>query len=1076
MEQRELERGDKNLSVLHSQLREHYLWHYNYPLREFQRAVRKYTEKGFVLVGVFYGKADDEELIKIICALRGKSCEDFLPSPDDSEEEREEKRKRREKLLKAPVGTWQRGEGSAVIKSEEDFMRILSRFGALNIAVYLDRFAVLDIDAPELLSRFGLKVPETYGVRTGRGLHLYFRIEGEEDEKVLLRYKGVIWKGEKEHEEVRLKAPGEYVITIPSLHPSGVPYKEVKRIPPKPLREALPFLSALKDMHGGGEGEEVSVGEEKKAFVEELIGAPYDAIPPCVRGVLEEESVHGVKHTPNVLCLFFFRRLGLSIEDFVRLFCLFKKDAEAREVRYQAEHWEKKEYMVHNCESLEREGLCVPSCPFRGRVKNPLIAFEIARRAGGEGEKREVVVIGKNEDFKICIEGVKLRVLPEEVGENYDMMCDLVGGGEDARREIREEVTSLLAERLHEGDKNALYEELRTKGVVAARIRNLAGVLDALDENNLQTALTGSLENRIALLLDVQTFYDEYFIFVRGKEKIEVRKEIVELFPDRYKHYEEAGYTKKGPVARKSVEKTVRWILRNYPMLCLSDTRELLYYKGGIYHEGGGDLVNSLCFLLFGVLPSSHFTRKVKEIIKTETLIDRSALNPAYIAVENGVIDLHALKRGEKRILPHSPKYRLTNKIPHRYDKQAKCERIKRFFREVAGEEGARLLEEAFAYCLLKENPFQKSFVLVGPTGVGKSTVLELLVRFLGRENCSFLSLREIEDERGFYRHKLFGKLANIDFDLEERDLRKTENFRKIVSGDSITAEEKFKPAYDFVPTVKLFFAANRPPEARGATLAFFRRLVIIPMRADFEPKKRDKLIEELTKPEEMSGLLNLCLERLQDILQNGLSYDKTPEQIQEEYEWLRDSVSAFVECEIEEVEEDAQNAQPIPKDDLYAKYLVFCKKKGLTSVAKTEFHRRLKVLVSLRETRITLNGRRVRVYRGIRLREEAENTEGSERARERERERERGEEGVEAEEGEEADTPKPLCCAECGSEEVWWCAPNRVLCKRCYENKFGKKQRLPIEPETEQEGRGREEGNGGYRAGLEKSSSSQVY
>ena len=54
-----------------------------------------------------------------------------------------------------------------------------------------------------------------------------------------------------------------------------------------------------------------------------------------------------------------------------------------------------------------------------------------------------------------------------------------------------------------------------------------------------------------------------------------------------------------------------------------------------------------------------------------------------------------------------------------------------------------------------------------------------------------------------------------------------------------------------------------------------------------------DKLIEELTKPEEMSGLLNLCLERLQDILQNGLSYDKTPEQIQE-YNTIKQNIKHF--------------------------------------------------------------------------------------------------------------------------------------------------------------------------------------
>jgi len=449
-------------------------------------------------------------------------------------------------------------------------------------------------------------------------------------------------------------------------------------------------------------------------------------------------------------------------------------------------------------------------------------------------------------------------------------------------------------------------------------------------------------------------------------------------------------------------------IMSKHKFLTLEDTEEVLYYdeSEGIFKRGGETLIKKLCEKYLGEEANTHRVNEVIGHIQRSTYTKRSELdkNLYLICVKNGVLDLKMMELKE-----HSPDYKLTVRIPVKYDPEAECREIRKFLSEILHEEDIPVIEELFGFTIYKRYFIHKAFMFVGSGRNGKSTLLALFEAFLGKENVSHVPLQKLSEDR-FAKAELYGKLANIFADLPPKALKDTGDFKMLTGEDTVRGERKFRDAFYFENYAKLIFSERAIPQ--------------------------EELLARLTTEEELSGLLNLALEGLKRLLKNkDFSRSLSTEEAREQYLRMSDSLAAFVQ----ECVEEAPDAW-ISKGEFYSAYAEYCRQNRLPIISQSVVGRRLPQLCRVESYRPKVGGVRTTAWKGIRLKKQEEEV-----AEER---------GEAAEEAEEADTPKPLCCAECGSEEVWWCAPNRryVLCKRCFENKFGKKQRLPIEPETEGE------------------------
>ncbi len=158
----------------------------------------------------------------------------------------------------------------------------------------------------------------------------------------------------------------------------------------------------------------------------------------------------------------------------------------------------------------------------------------------------------------------------------------------------------------------------------------------------------------------------------------------------------------------------------------------------------------------------------------------------------------------------------------------------------------------------------------IGKGSNGKSTFLRIIDHLLGSKNISHISLQDLAGDR-FASAGLYGKLANTFADLKSDKLVSTGNFKMLVSGDYIRAQKKFQNPFEFQNYAKLIFSANEIPQSEDRTYAYFRRWIILFFEKVYEGDDNDtELVYKLTTPEELSGLLNLALIALRQLIKDN--------------------------------------------------------------------------------------------------------------------------------------------------------------------------------------------------------------
>jgi putative DNA primase/helicase len=222
-------------------------------------------------------------------------------------------------------------------------------------------------------------------------------------------------------------------------------------------------------------------------------------------------------------------------------------------------------------------------------------------------------------------------------------------------------------------------------------------------------------------------------------------------------------------------------------------------------------------------------------------------------------------------------------------------------------------------------NKWQRAFMLIGPGDNGKSTYLNLVTALLGDENVSNQTLQALVENR-FSVATLDHKLANIAADIGDRSLYATAQFKNLTGGDKITAEHKFKDAYEFRNPAILAFSCNILPESYDDSNAYHKRWVIAPFENTFTDKKDPKLLEKLSTAEELSGFLNQAIAAYREMDTRGTftSEGATIEQKRDFYTKLSDPVSCFVEdCILFDPE------GMVNKQQLYTEFRTYAQKRG---------------------------------------------------------------------------------------------------------------------------------------------------
>ena len=407
-------------------------------------------------------------------------------------------------------------------------------------------------------------------------------------------------------------------------------------------------------------------------------------------------------------------------------------------------------------------------------------------------------------------------------------------------------------------------------------------------------------------------------------------------------------------------------IMREHHFVTHKESWEIYHYENGCYRPRGDAVIRALCREKLGNLATEHRVDEVVKQIRDTTFRPTKDFYPPknLLCLNNGILDLDS-----GRLEPHRPDIIFLSKIPVNYDAEADCPLFKKFLSEVLEEEVHPLIQEMFGYCLLRDYPLARAFMMLGGGNNGKSTLLNILRKFLGDENVSAKSLQDIVADK-FAAAELFGKLANIFPDIPSRRLSSdTGRFKMLTGEDMLDAQKKHRDPFKFQNYAKLIFSANELPATSDLSEAFWRRWILIRFNNVFpegDPRTDPFLAEKITSDaQEMSGLMNWALEGLKRLLeQRAFSFARTNQEIMREWILRADSLRAFVlECLV------FDPAFAVPKDDLYLLYTEFCAEHELVPVDKSVMGRQLPTLLpGIKDERPKIEGKQIRVWVGVKV------------------------------------------------------------------------------------------------------------
>jgi P4 family phage/plasmid primase-like protien len=404
-------------------------------------------------------------------------------------------------------------------------------------------------------------------------------------------------------------------------------------------------------------------------------------------------------------------------------------------------------------------------------------------------------------------------------------------------------------------------------------------------------------------------------------------------------------------------------IMKEYTFKTMKDTNEIYYYDDnkGLYVNGGEWLIQEHA----EILNSKVRTVQVYEVInhiRRRTGVDRNRFdsNPDILNLQNGFLNI---KTGQ--FTEHSSSHLSLTQLPVVYNPEAKCPNILKFLEEVLQRRDVYTALQIIGYCVYKSAKYEKSIMLYGRSGDnGKGTFIRLIESFVGPDNTSHVSLQDLGGDK-FASADLYGKMVNTCGDISADKLSRSGIFKMLVSGDSIRAQRKYGQPFNFRNYSKLIFSANQIPDTEDRTFAFYKRWILLNFEKVFRENKDTNLIDKLTTPEELSGLLNRALIALRQLQKEEGFRDISIEETMKQYNKNADTTTTFLE---ERCILDPGNPEYYTlTTNVYNEYVIYCKEKNESPLEANVFGARL-VKWGIKKERIRRCGSREYYYNGIKL------------------------------------------------------------------------------------------------------------
>ena len=383
-------------------------------------------------------------------------------------------------------------------------------------------------------------------------------------------------------------------------------------------------------------------------------------------------------------------------------------------------------------------------------------------------------------------------------------------------------------------------------------------------------------------------------------------------------------------------------LFARYPYLKKNEVGIVYNYRDGVYYELSDQEVSNIVLnglyedMLWGFRNRKAVSDKVACLLSIIPDFEITNDRGVIANVKNGLLNIATLE-----LQPHTPNFVSLIQYPVVYDPTAKCPIwdicIDNWMEGEEKEEKKRLLKQFSGYSLSSSMLYDRALFLVGDGGNGKSTFVDTIAMVIGHDATSHIDLESLYAQYGM--KGLMGKRLNI---IEEvhGNYYQSNKLKKLISGEKVTIDVKYKDQFTFRPQAKFVFAVNQMPRVDDTSTATERRICAIHFKNNFRDNPNRQLRSDMgLLAKELSGILNWMLEGAKD-LRNNEKFITTKEQTQmlSEYRQENSSVEGFIgECLVYEpgVVTDAR--------DLYDSYRKWCDGDGRKAKSNIAFAKEMR-------------------------------------------------------------------------------------------------------------------------------------
>lgn len=381
-----------------------------------------------------------------------------------------------------------------------------------------------------------------------------------------------------------------------------------------------------------------------------------------------------------------------------------------------------------------------------------------------------------------------------------------------------------------------------------------------------------------------------------------------------------------------------------------TDLNILYVYSGNVYRVlSDNTLLRIVRNLLQRLVPNSWKWTYEKVVLSTIKLaaLKVSSFNQDMkrLNLLNGIWNLE-----KQKLLKHTPKLYTSNQLPIAYDENARCPKFKKFLKDIfeGDKQRIKLIQEIMGYCLTNLVLAQKAFIFLGVGANGKSVLLDILIKLVGKNNISTLPLSDFESS--FRRRMLVDKKLNVVTEGEfKSNAFSTNQFKAIVSGDLTTAEVKGGELFNFQPFCKVVVAMNALPRVKDQSYGFKRRICVVVFDKVIKKEDQNKNLQaEIVN--ELDGIFNFALNGLIRLQKNDFNFteSKKCKEFMKEYFDYNSPLDNFVDETIVQGTEK----QRISYADLFNKYIDWSSEQGISikDYERRQFAMDIKNILKLKE------------------------------------------------------------------------------------------------------------------------------